>query len=104
MSLRRGPSGSEGRGPRPTLPLGPRRNDKHPMFTAPDSGQRDEFLLAPYAMATRFSRGRQYPEPEHPFRPLFQRDRERVVHSSAFRRLMLKTQVLAAATNDHHRT
>src|SRR5437016_14563440 len=55
-------------------------------------------------MATRLSRGRQYAEPEHPFRPLFQRDRERIVHSSAFRRLMLKTQVLAAATNDHHRT
>ena len=47
---------------------------------------------------------RQYPEPDHPFRPLFQRDRERIVHCSAFRRLMLKTQVLAAATNDHHRT
>ena len=55
-------------------------------------------------MATRLSRGRQYPEPEHPFRPLFQRDRERIVHCSAFRRLMLKTQVLVAATNDHHRT
>lgn len=74
------------------------------MFIPPDAARRDEFLLAPYAMATRVSRGRQYPEPEHPFRPLFQRDRERIVHSSAFRRLMLKTQVLAAATNDHHRT
>ncbi len=74
------------------------------MFNPPNGLQRDEFLLAPYAMATAFSRGRQYPEPEHPFRPLFQRDRERVVHCSAFRRLMLKTQVLAAATTDHHRT
>jgi dGTPase len=74
------------------------------MFTPPDAWQRDQFLLAAYALATRFSRGRVYPEPEHPFRPLFQRDRERVVHCSAFRRLMLKTQVLAAATNDHHRT
>jgi dGTPase len=74
------------------------------MFIPPDGLRRDEFLLAPYALATRLSRGRQYPEPEHPFRPLFQRDRERVVHCAAFRRLMLKTQVLAAATNDHHRT
>jgi dGTPase len=74
------------------------------MFTPQTGLQRDELLLAPYAMATALSRGRQYPEPEHPFRPLFQRDRERVVHCSAFRRLMLKTQVLAAATTDHHRT
>jgi dGTPase len=74
------------------------------MFTAPTGAERDDLLLAPYAMATRLSRGRQFAEPEHPFRPLFQRDRERVVHCSAFRRLMLKTQVLAAATNDHHRT
>jgi dGTPase len=74
------------------------------MFTPLTGLRRDEFLLAPYAMATALSRGRLYPEPEHPFRPLFQRDRERVVHCSAFRRLMLKTQVLAAATTDHHRT
>jgi dGTPase len=74
------------------------------MFSPPDGLRRDEFLLAPYAMATRFSRGRRVPEPEHPFRPLFQRDRERIVHTTAFRRLMSKTQVLAALTNDHHRT
>jgi dGTPase len=74
------------------------------MVSPPSGLQRDEFLLAPYAMATRFSRGRRVPEPDHPFRPLFQRDRERIVHATAFRRLMSKTQVLAAATNDHHRT
>jgi dGTPase len=74
------------------------------MFTPPTGIGRDEFLLAPYAMATARSRGRQFPEPEHPFRPLFQRDRERIVHCAAFRRLMLKTQVLSAATTDHHRT
>src|SRR2546430_1449282 len=74
------------------------------MFTPLTAAERDALLLAPYAMATQFSRGRQYAEPEHPFRPLYQRDRERVVHCSAFRRLMLKTQVLAAATTDHHRT
>lgn len=74
------------------------------MFSPPSGLQRDEFLLAPYAMATRYSRGRRVPEPDHPFRPLFQRDRERIVHATAFRRLMSKTQVLAAVTNDHHRT
>ena len=60
--------------------------------------------LAPYAMRTRASRGRPHPEPPHPFRTLYQRDRDRIVHSTAFRRLMHKTQVLAAHTNDHHRT
>src|SRR5438105_12554831 len=74
------------------------------MYTSPTPAERDAFLLAPYAMAPRFSRGRRFPEPEHAFRPLYQRDRERIVHSTAFRRLMLKTQVLTAATNDHHRT
>ncbi len=61
-------------------------------------------LLAPYAMRTSQSRGRRHPEPPHPFRSLYQRDRDRVVHSTAFRRLMHKTQVLATQTNDHHRT
>lgn len=74
------------------------------MYTPPTGPERDAFLLAPYAMSTARSRGRRYPEPEHPFRPHFQRDRERIIHCSAFRRLMLKTQVLTAATNDHHRT
>src|SRR5262245_24889747 len=81
-----------------------RRNDDGAMYTPPDGLRRDEFLLAPYALATRLSRGRQYPEPDHPFRPLSQPDRERIVHCAAFRRLMLKTQVLAAATTDHPRT
>lgn len=74
-------------------------------FTPPDGLHRDELLLAPYAMATCLSKGRNYLESnEDPFRPLFQRDRERVVHCRSFRRLMTKTQVLAAHTNDHHRT
>ena len=60
--------------------------------------------LAPYAMPDRLSRGRRHPEPDHPFRAPFQRDRERVVHSSAFRRMTGKTQVLVASVNDHHRT
>ena len=73
------------------------------MYAPPTTAER-EAILAPYATTTAASRGRRYPEPEHAFRPLFQRDRERIVHCAAFRRLMSKTQVLAAHTNDHHRT
>jgi dGTPase len=60
--------------------------------------------LAPYAMPSRASRGRRHPEPGHPFRSLYQRDRERIVHCTAFRRMTGKTQVLVASVNDHHRT
>jgi dGTPase len=70
----------------------------------PDWLEREDAVLAPYAMHARFSRGRRYPEPPHPYRTIFQRDRERLVHSTAFRRLMLKTQVIVSQTNDHHRT
>ncbi len=64
----------------------------------------DDDGLAPYAMRSCASRGRRYPEPLHPYRTVFQRDRERIVHSTGFRRLMGKTQVLVAQINDHHRT
>jgi dGTPase len=60
--------------------------------------------LAPYAFPDEASRGRRHSEPTHPFRTPFQRDRERIVHSSAFRRMTGKTQVLVATVNDHHRT
>jgi len=49
------------------------------------------------------SRGRRYPEPEHPYRSAFQRDRDRVIHSRAFRRLEAKTQVFAPDLSDHFR-
>lgn len=65
---------------------------------------REEESLAPYAMRTRRSRGRSHPEPPHAYRTLYQRDRDRIVHCTAFRRLMHKTQVLVTQTNDHHRT
>jgi dGTPase len=64
----------------------------------------EEQTLAPYAMHTRRSRGRRHPEPEHPYRTLYQRDRDRIIHSAAFRRLMYKTQVLVNHYSDHHRT
>jgi dGTPase len=49
------------------------------------------------------SRGRQYPEPPHPYRNPFQRDRDRIVHSRAFRRLEAKTQVFTPGLSDHFR-
>ncbi len=66
--------------------------------------EHEETWLAPYAMTSRASQGRQYPEAPHPFRTVFQRDRERIVHSTAFRRMVGKTQVLVGPINDHHRT
>jgi dGTPase len=73
-------------------------------FEPSDWLDREEEMLAPYAMHTRQSRGRRHPEDQHPFRTLYQRDRDRIVHCTAFRRLMHKTQVLVTQTNDHHRT
>lgn len=60
--------------------------------------------LAPYAVKSRDSRGRDYPEPEHPYRTAFQRDRERIIHTTAFRRLEYKTQVFVNYEGDYYRT
>ena len=60
--------------------------------------------LAPYAMRSAQSRGRRYPEDEHPLRSRFQRDRDRVIHSSSFRRLEYKTQVFVNHEGDNYRT
>ena len=69
-----------------------------------DWADHEDGWLAPYAMRSALSRGRRHPEPPHPYRSLYQRDRERVVHCTAFRRMTGKTQVLVASVNDHHRT
>src|SRR3954465_8943464 len=58
-------------------------------------------MLAPYAV--EHSRGRRYPEPPHPYRNDFQRDRDRIIHSRAFRRLEAKTQVFTRRYSDHFR-
>ena len=60
--------------------------------------------LAPFASRPDESRGRLYREPEHSFRSPFQRDRDRIIHSTAFRRLTHKTQVFVYHEGDHYRT
>ena len=60
--------------------------------------------LAPYAEKPEASRGRSYPEPDHPFRTPFGRDRDRVIHSRAFRRLEAKTQVFIKGPGEPYRT
>jgi len=59
--------------------------------------------LAAIAMDVRRSRGRRYPEPQHPYRGDYARDRDRVIHSRAFRRLEAKTQVFTTRYSDHFR-
>jgi dGTPase len=66
--------------------------------------EREALLLAPYAMLSIHSAGRKFVEPEHPYRGLYQRDRDRILHSSAFRRLAGKTQVFTGEMGDYHRT
>jgi dGTPase len=61
-------------------------------------------MLAPYAVRVEDSRGRRYSEPPHPYRNPFQRDRDRIIHARAFRRLENKTQVFTRRYSDHFRT
>jgi dGTPase len=58
---------------------------------------------APYAMHPAQSRGRRYPEPPHPYRNIYARDRDRVIHARAFRRREAKTQVFTTRFSDHFR-
>jgi len=60
--------------------------------------------LAPYAMKSYNTRGRAYRENEHPYRSAYQRDRDRIIHSAAFRRLEYKTQVFVNHEGDYYRT
>jgi len=66
--------------------------------------QRERETLAPQAAKSADSRGRLHPEPEDDVRPAFQHDRDRIIHSKAFRRLKHKTQVFFAPQGDHYRT
>jgi dGTPase len=65
---------------------------------------RERATLAPYAQSSADSRGRVYPEPPPEWRTQYQRDRDRIIHSRAFRRLEYKTQVFLNGTGDHLRT
>jgi dGTPase len=66
--------------------------------------ERERDLLAPYASKAADSRGRAFPEAEHDLRSPYERDRDRIIHSSAFRKLEYKTQVFVNHEGDYYRT
>jgi len=74
------------------------------MLTSKEIENREERELAPYAMKSKDSKGRKYPEEEHQYRSIYQRDRDRIIHSTAFRRLEYKTQVFVNHEGDYYRT
>lgn len=74
------------------------------MLKRSDLENKEKETLASYAMCSKDSRGRQNSEEEHPLRTAYQRDRDRIIHSTAFRRLEYKTQVFVNDEGDHHRT
>ncbi len=74
------------------------------MLTRIELERQERELLASYAMKSENSRGRAYPEEEHDYRSVFQRDRDRIIHSTAFRRLEYKTQVFVNHEGDYYRT
>ncbi|MDO4522205.1 MAG: deoxyguanosinetriphosphate triphosphohydrolase [Eubacteriales bacterium] len=65
--------------------------------------QREKEYMSPYATLSIATRGRERPEPECDIRPVFQRDRDRILHSKSFRRLKHKTQVFLRPRGDHYR-
>jgi dGTPase len=69
-----------------------------------NTDDRERSLLAAYAMYSAASAGRRYSESPHPYRGPYQRDRDRILHSAAFRRLSHKTQVFTGEMGDYHRT
>ncbi len=74
------------------------------MVTRQELEARERRELAPYAMRSAESKGRQFDEPAPPIRTAYQRDRDRIIHSTAFRRLEYKTQVFVNHEGDHYRT
>lgn len=74
------------------------------MIKRQDMELNEREYLAPYAIKSGESWGRQHREKEHPYRTRFQRDRDRIIHTSAFRRLEYKTQVFVYHEGDYYRT
>ncbi|MEW6235363.1 MAG: deoxyguanosinetriphosphate triphosphohydrolase [Candidatus Omnitrophota bacterium] len=74
------------------------------LLTRAQQEERERLHLAPYAARSGESLGRVYTEAEHPYRTCYQRDRDRIVHCAAFRRLEYKTQVFVNREGDHYRT
>jgi len=74
------------------------------MLTQQEIKKYEDYLLAAYAMKSYQSRGRVYKEAEHSYRSAYQRDRDRIIHSAAFRRLEYKTQVFVNHEGDYYRT
>ena len=74
------------------------------MFSRKDIEKRENCGLATFAMKSSDSKGRKFKEKEHPYRSAFQRDRDRVIHCTAFRRLEYKTQVFVNHEGDYYRT
>ena len=74
------------------------------MITRQEIETQEAQRLAPYAMLSKNSRGRTYPEDEHSYRTAYQRDRDRIIHTTAFRRLEYKTQVFLTTEGDYYRT
>jgi len=74
------------------------------MLTRRDMETREKKILAPYAMMSKDSLGRTHKEKEHDYRTCYQRDRDRIIHSTAFRRLEYKTQVFVNHEGDYYRT
>lgn len=75
-----------------------------PDFALATIAEREQAILAPYAQHTLDSAGRKHPEPTQDYRGAYQRDRDRIIHSSAFRRLSGKMQVFTGEMGDYHRT
>ena len=74
------------------------------MLTREELEKREDSYLASYAMKSMNTRGRAHPEDEHSYRSVYQRDRDRIIHSTAFRRLEYKTQVFVNHEGDYYRT
>ena len=74
------------------------------MHTRKDIEKRENNILAPYAMRSKDSKGRLHPEKEHSLRTIYQRDRDRIIHCEAFRKLEYKTQVFVIFEGDYYRT